>query len=312
MKKNLSNRSWYLIVLLSLAPVLNGCSSSGVDQNSSEVPPDELPMIDAETDALPAAIEEPSPDEISADSLQAEAPTDLPTAPVEDPNAMPSSEPVADAPVQTEPEMAAPAPESLAEAPVAPLTEPEAVETPVAAEPETSSTNTGGFTYRVRPGDTLMKVAYLVYGDVYLWKKVLDDNIDRISNPNRLEKGTELRVDQEAQHDDYSGFEKYLIQHGDTLGTISSGLYGTKKRWKALWKWNDKLIKDPNRIYAGFFIRYVPSDQAPQNTMEPAPLSDLTDQSQERLPTSNTADSSVPPPAETASPEAVEGQTTTQ
>jgi hypothetical protein len=56
---------------------------------------------------------------------------------------------------------------------------------------------------------------------------------------------------------------------GDTLGKISKRVYGTVERWKEIWKNNEKLIKDPNKIYAGFTLYYVPdsrslaSDSAP-------------------------------------------------
>jgi nucleoid-associated protein YgaU len=47
---------------------------------------------------------------------------------------------------------------------------------------------------------------------------------------------------------------KYLIKVGDSLGIISDTTYGTSKYWKNIWTNNKPLIKDPNRIYAGFTI----------------------------------------------------------
>ncbi len=52
--------------------------------------------------------------------------------------------------------------------------------------------------------------------------------------------------------------ERYLIKRGDTLGTISGDVYGTRAKWKKLWENNRQLIKDPNKIYAGFSLYYVP------------------------------------------------------
>jgi nucleoid-associated protein YgaU len=49
----------------------------------------------------------------------------------------------------------------------------------------------------------------------------------------------------------------YLILKGDTLGIISTATYGTVKYWKNIWNNNKVLIRDPNRIYAGFTI-YTP------------------------------------------------------
>ena len=49
----------------------------------------------------------------------------------------------------------------------------------------------------------------------------------------------------------------YLIKSGDTLGKISNTTYGTIKYWKNIWNNNKPLIKDPNKIFAGFTI-YTP------------------------------------------------------
>ena len=45
---------------------------------------------------------------------------------------------------------------------------------------------------------------------------------------------------------------------GETLGTISNKHYGVTKRWKDLYENNRPMIKDPNLIFAGFTLYYVP------------------------------------------------------
>jgi hypothetical protein len=55
--------------------------------------------------------------------------------------------------------------------------------------------------------------------------------------------------------------ERYLIKQGDTLGSISGSVYGTPRKWKKIWETNKDLIKDPNRIFSGFYISYIFSDQ---------------------------------------------------
>jgi len=202
---------FYLRIII----VLTGCSSSEMS-SVDEVPiPDELPIVDAETDTVPSA-----------------APETL-----------------------DNPEAMSPQGDIVAEQPTTPNMDEAPVPAPVAAP-----FSGGEYSYEVQSGDTLMKVAYKTYGDIYQWKKVYDDNKDRISNPSQLVAGTQLRVDQPTQEDDFTGFEKYLIKHGDTLGTISDDIYGTKKQWKKLWKMNDRLVRDPNRIYAGFFLKYTLTD----------------------------------------------------
>ena len=53
----------------------------------------------------------------------------------------------------------------------------------------------------------------------------------------------------------------YLINHGDTLGSISHTTYGTKKHWKDIWNNNKPMIKNPNKIFAGFTL-YTPELKA--------------------------------------------------
>jgi len=63
--------------------------------------------------------------------------------------------------------------------------------------------------------------------------------------------------------------EKYLIKVGDTLGLISNEVYGTKAKWKKLWENNRQLIKNPNRIFAGFNLYYVPEARMTQDQSLP-------------------------------------------
>jgi nucleoid-associated protein YgaU len=45
---------------------------------------------------------------------------------------------------------------------------------------------------------------------------------------------------------------------GETLGTISSDKYGTPVKWRKIYDNNRPLIKNPNTIYAGFTLYYIP------------------------------------------------------
>lgn len=111
--------------------------------------------------------------------------------------------------------------------------------------------------YTVEKGDTLMKIAFRTYGDLYKWKIIYESNKEKISNPNSLTAGTILQLEKPSNSvtTEQDG-EKYLIQRGDTLGTISNSLYGTKSRWKELWEKNKQMIHNPNQIFAGFYLFY--------------------------------------------------------
>ncbi|MFZ9595380.1 MAG: LysM peptidoglycan-binding domain-containing protein [Bdellovibrionia bacterium] len=112
--------------------------------------------------------------------------------------------------------------------------------------------------YTVQAGDTLMKIAFETYGDLSLWRRILEKNRSKISSPGALREGIvlELEKPQDAVVIERNG-EKYQIQPGDTLGKIANSVYGTPKKWKKIWQNNPKLIRDPNKIYAGFLLYYV-------------------------------------------------------
>lgn len=61
-------------------------------------------------------------------------------------------------------------------------------------------------------------------------------------------------------------YTSYTVQKGDTLGKISSQLYGTSRRWKEIYEANRETLKDPNRLRPGQVLRI------PQGTKE-APVS---------------------------------------
>jgi hypothetical protein len=139
--------------------------------------------------------------------------------------------------------------------------------------------NTPSGSYTVRHGQTLMMIAFENYGDLYKWKEIYEANKDRISNPNAIPAGTVLRMDTSAVPVavDKNG-DQYLIKQGDTLGTISTDVYGTTKKWKKLWENNKQIIKNPNRIYAGFYLYYTLTPEEREqydkrdHTVSPAPL----------------------------------------
>ncbi len=265
-----------LILTLAMPLALTSCSSSGTNEEA-EPAAEELPVVDAETDALPADLEQTAgTEDPTAGAIDGTQVADAGTmAPVtEDPAA--AAPPSLDANTTgTEAPTAATEPNSLIESPSSDTTTTAATEYngPLGSDDVKATEYNGSLgsesggssrgssdpsgSYTVRRGDTLMKIAYKVHGDIFRWKEILDQNRDVITDANHLRAGAQLRVDGSAQDEDFGGYERYLIKTGDTLGLISNDIYGTKSKWKKLWKMNDKLIKDPNRIYAGFFLRYT-------------------------------------------------------
>lgn len=126
-----------------------------------------------------------------------------------------------------------------------------------------ASTGSGKMdTYTVKSGDTLMKIAFHLYGDVDRWKDLHELNQQKLKNGSALAKGMKLRY--EAPNEAFEPQQHahtYEIKKGDTLAGIAEDLYGKKMKYKKLQAYNKRLIKNPNRIFAGFTIYYDITEQ---------------------------------------------------
>lgn len=254
-----------LVVFGLVAGVLVGCSSSKTTDGLTAVD-EPAPVTDAGTDAVPAA------------SAEADLPpADLGTPPA-DPSApaapeLAGADPLPAPPADLAPPVSDPtAPASMASQTANELNQlsqnldsaaPAQTQTvaPVAVVPQDSprsgSASAETESYTVQDGDTLMRIAFEVYGDLYKWRGIYEMNRDKIPDMNAVPAGTVLQVEKPAEPVRISrNGKKYLIKHGDTLGTISEDVYGTPQKWKKLWHNNRELIKDPNRIFAGFHVYY--------------------------------------------------------
>ena len=111
--------------------------------------------------------------------------------------------------------------------------------------------------YVVEKNETLMLIAFKLYGDYSRWNEIADLNRNKISNNSIIRPGTTLKYAKSG-----SGFSwnprgnPYLIKQNDTLSKISNKVYGTSSQWKPIWKNNQALIKNPDRIFSGFTIYY--------------------------------------------------------
>lgn len=111
--------------------------------------------------------------------------------------------------------------------------------------------------YTVKRGDTLMLIAFKMYGDYTKWRSIANLN----PGSGSLKVGSVIRFEKPARRFSWNpeGLP-HLIRNGDTLGTISSDKYGTNRRWKDIWNNNRPLIKNPNLIFAGFTVYYIPDE----------------------------------------------------
>jgi hypothetical protein len=133
-------------------------------------------------------------------------------------------------------------------------------EPPPSAEPKKAAgkKDRGTVTYRVKPYDTLMKISFALFGDLRRWREIAEQNPSKIGKLNSLTPGTFLHIRVTGAVDVDKNGDPYLIRRRDTLIKISDHLYGTPRKWWALWDNNRQLIHDPNRIYAGFTLYYHP------------------------------------------------------
>jgi hypothetical protein len=127
--------------------------------------------------------------------------------------------------------------------------------------------------YRVKQGETLMEIAFKLYGDISKWKELKKLNPEKTSRAKRL--SSDMLLKYIAPANEFIWIPEgnpYLIKSGDTLQSISNEVYLTTKRWREIWNNNRPLIKNPNKIYVGFTLYYkgekIASHVAPELVKE--------------------------------------------
>lgn len=220
------------MVLLSLTAV--SCSGSKSSQQvSEEIPQIELSDADEFVDKPAAEI------------------ADLPAAEIAD---RPAAEIADSAVVEENPEVAA-TDSNMDNLNAGPLVQESSLENsiaPVTNEPGAMKQ------YTVQKNETLMMIAFKIYGDYSEWKSLAGHNRDALKGKTSLKTGMVLTYPAPAEEFIWNPQgNPYLIRTGDTLVGISKQVYASSKKWKLLWENNKPLIKDPNKIYAGFTIFYL-------------------------------------------------------
>jgi nucleoid-associated protein YgaU len=108
--------------------------------------------------------------------------------------------------------------------------------------------------YTVQKNETLMMISFKLYGDYSKWRMLSEKN----GGITSIKEGMALSYQKPSEEFVWSpAGNPYLVKSGDTLGVVSNKTYGETKFWKEIWSNNKPLIKDPNKIYAGFTI-YTP------------------------------------------------------
>jgi hypothetical protein len=112
-------------------------------------------------------------------------------------------------------------------------------------------------TYEVVGGDTLMLIAFKLFGDYTFWKKLAKWNESFLDLKNEIDIGMKLRFFSANQKSFWPpDGSPYLIKKGDFLTKISKKIYGNSQGWVSLFKKNRLMIKNPDLIFAGFTLFY--------------------------------------------------------
>lgn len=142
--------------------------------------------------------------------------------------------------------------------------------------------------YTLKDGETLYKICQTKYGNGNLWKELADFNKAAISNPTKLRKGTTIRLPSasvlrgevtpvavanvlpapqmltmtnpvQEQVQQPTTTREYVVQKGDTLGSISTRELGTAKKWESIYEANRDRLKSPTDLKIGKSLR-IPLD----------------------------------------------------
>ncbi len=134
--------------------------------------------------------------------------------------------------------------------------EPILLEEPIASSESPIELGSEEGSYTVKKGETLMMVAFNIYGDYRKWKEL--SQLNGLQG-DRVAAGANIRYQKPVTPFVWSpeGLP-HLIKTGETLATISNEKYGTVQKWRSIYENNKPLIKDPNLIFAGFTLYYIP------------------------------------------------------
>jgi len=110
--------------------------------------------------------------------------------------------------------------------------------------------------YQTKKGETLMLIAFNLYGDYRKWRELYALNKDVLGGSYDLSQRPILKYHKSLTPYIPPMGNPYLIKRGDTLGLISKKVYGNWQQWPIIYKNNSHQILDPDLIFAGFILYY--------------------------------------------------------
>lgn len=113
--------------------------------------------------------------------------------------------------------------------------------------------------YQAKKGDTLMLIAFSIYGDIKRWREIYALNEELIGSANGfydLSHRPILRYRKPLTPYIPPSGNPYLIKGGDSLSLISKKVYGNWREWLTIYQNNPSQISNPDLIFAGFTLYY--------------------------------------------------------
>lgn len=110
--------------------------------------------------------------------------------------------------------------------------------------------------YQTKKNETLMLIAFNIYGDYRKWREIASLNEDVLGGNYDLSHRPILRYRKPLKPYTPPIGNPYLIKRGDSLSLISKKVYGNWREWPVIYKNNPQQIRDPDLIFAGFTLYY--------------------------------------------------------
>jgi len=122
--------------------------------------------------------------------------------------------------------------------------------------------------HKVKPNDSLSKIAKEYLGDETKWDKIFQANRDHLSDPNALYVGQELfipeasvekaetrsfraAVEKKPEHDITVNTITHTVQSGDTLYRVSGKYYHDPTMWRKIYKANEETLEGQDLLRKG-------------------------------------------------------------
>jgi len=116
--------------------------------------------------------------------------------------------------------------------------------------------------YTVQPGETLWSIGFNFYGSMSnaTVSRIINANRDVLPSGNVLTAGMVLTLPAQGLREPVMSAHLanaagvYLVQAGDTLGSIAAHFFGNARYWGRIWEANQPRIGSNNMIFEGQWI----------------------------------------------------------